>query len=124
MRGRWWVHALMGAAIVFALLVLSSFAAARTGEGGLLGAYRPAQGKALSEQELVELDSRLGIGFIGTEFIMWIKESILGGFGWKPPTLMALTLVHGIGWLVARRSGRAQATTDAAPDSQCEGADG
>lgn len=89
-----------------ALVVVGSFYAAHSGEGGLHAAYRPARGKALSEQELVDIDRRLGVGFIGTEFVMWAKESVLGNFGWKPPTFMGVTLVLGTGWLVTRRRKR------------------
>lgn len=85
--------ALCGLAV---LMWLGSFWAAHSGEGGLHGAYRPISGTALSEAEQLAIDERLGVGNIATEFLAWLRESIVGNFGAKPPVFLALTVVLGM----------------------------
>ena len=93
--------------IVCLLLYVATFIVDRFSEGGLLGAYAPSGSRALSEAQLVELESRLGGTFIVTQLLAWVRESAVGNFGAKPVIFLAMTLMLLAGWLGARTlSGR------------------
>lgn len=114
MKGSVVPKALLALCAVAALLWLGSFWAAHSGEGGLHGAYRPIDGHALSEAEQLEIDERLGVGNIATEFISWLRESLIGNFGLKPPLFLVMTVLFGmssgaVATIERRRKSRAPA---------------
>lgn len=105
---------LLGLCALAALLWIGSFWAAHSGEGGLHGAYRPIDGRALSEAEQLEIDERLGVGNVATEFIAWLRESLIGNFGLKPPIFLVAAVLFGmssgaVATMERRRKSRAPA---------------
>jgi hypothetical protein len=88
------------------LMWLGSFWAAHSGPGGLHGAYRPIAGHALSELEQLEIDERLGVGNVATEFLAWLRESMVGNFGMKPPVFLVMAILFGMSSGAAATMGR------------------
>lgn len=114
MKGSVVPKVLLALCAVAALLWLGSFWAAHSGEGGLHGAYRPIDGEALSEAQQLEIDERLGVGNVATEFLAWLRESMIGNFGLKPPLFLVMAVLFGmssgaVATMERRRKSRAPA---------------
>lgn len=106
MKGSVVPKVLLALCAVTALLWLGSFWAAHSGPGGLHGAYRPIAGKALSEQQQLDIDARLGVGNVATEFLAWLRESMIGNFGLKPPIFLVMAVLLGMSSGAAATMGR------------------